>query len=1161
MRVVLDLQACQSPGSRRRGIGRYSLALAKAMAANPRGHEFIVLLNATLAEPIEYVRSQFDGLLPQSRLRVWDALAPTADYFPENRFRKHASEVLREQAIRALDPDIVHVTSLFEGLFDDLISTVPPHRDYRCAVTLYDLIPLVHSASYLTDPRTRSWYEERVEQLKRADLLLGISRFSCEEARELLAIPTDRLTDISGAADELFRQIEGADAFRAEVMARYGLARPFVMYAGGFDARKNIGALIRAYALLPDSLRRAHQLVIAGDAPEPERAELAAVMAAAGVGPGEVVFTGYVPDGDLVKLYNLCALYVFPSLHEGFGLPALEAMSSGAIVIGSNTSSLPEVIGRQDALFDPRDVHSIAGKISAALSDEAFRESLREHSRTQPANFSWAESARRALDAFEAAHERATHLPGQAVPVARDARERTALLPAPHSRAVDGELGAVDVFADADCSGVHASGSLERFEAVRDRYGRIVIELADDPYCAKTLPLATAGKVDILVRDERFGGALEILGRSPQARGMLVAMLYRGGGYHALKKALDGHLSAEVLADLVPAEGLAAFGESQVLTDFVTASRGATGPGLAWRSILGVAVAELLDVEGLADAPDRDCRRLARALSWNLLRPARGRQWLVDISNLFVRDAGTGIQRVVRHILDELIFDPPPGCRIEPVHLGDDGVLRYARSYCQRRYFPEETLPADEVVEMSEDDLYLGLDLAAHLIPMHLDLFRSMRNRGVRQYFVVYDLLPLLRPDCFDPPSLPVFRAWYDAIAEIADGVVCISRAVADEFERWLHQSRPERLRPLHVGFFHLGADVEAESEIGPSTDLADSRLAALADRPTFLMVGTIEPRKGHAQVLAAFERLWEQGVDVNLLIVGKPGWLVEAFLQRLREHPRRGSRLFWFESAGDDLLVAAYRRSSALIMASEGEGFGLPLIEAAHHGLPLVVRNLPVFREVAGENAHYFEGYDAADLADALRTWLELAAVGKAPQPAGVRWLTWRESANQLVELLLQQQWVYAWLPGEVRRHGAYDHRFLTQVGHFDRGEMRTSGAAGLLLYGPYVAVPAGRYRVVLYGGAGRVGDGVWVDIVSQAGARVHARTQLFAGRLPKGERLAEIDISLNADVSDLEIRIGVCNSTELWVREVEIRPSADHPITAGTLLARPSSITANAH
>lgn len=1137
MHIVLDLQACQSPESSRRGIGRYSLALAKAIAKEAGHHRVTVMLNGGLEESVEFLRGQFDGLLPPDQVTTWRALVPTAFIEPSNFFRMHASEALRAEKLRSLQPDVVHVASLFEGLADDVIATVPVKAGYASVVTLYDLIPLANKDVYLADPRVHRWYMEKVSYLHRAQTLMGISQFSCDEASQLLGISAERLTNISGAVDAVFAPLAGAQGYRTELMHRYGLHRPFVMYAGGFDSRKNIAALVRSFARLPSQLRRAHQLVIVGGAPAPERAALDALIGELGMAAGEVVFAGYVPDDDLVKLYNLCALYVFPSLQEGFGLPALEAMASGAVVIGSSTSSLPEVIAYPAALFDPRSDGSISAKMAMALTNGDFRARFREHAQQQCRRFSWRESARRAMDAFEVAAERCKQ-----VEPARERKRETkgpdgliaALLPAPDSE-LDELTHGFTIYADGDCGNVKADRPLADFRQNRDVRAvvRVLLELANHPYCAKTMGFAAKGPVDVVLRDGQLGVPLHLMMRSAEGRRLVVALLYHSGGYRALRMAAASDFTPESLDELVSPEGLARFGRCQVLH----AGAGAVADTarqrvLGWRESTREVVAELVGIEGAATASDQDWIQIAAALADNL--PASGRQWLVDISNLAIRDAGTGIQRVVRHVLDELVASPPPGYRVEPVRLGDDGVLRYARSYCQRRYFPNEELPPDEPVECTQGDVFLGLDLAAHLIPAHKRLFIDLRARGVKSYFVVYDLLPLLRPDCFEPHLLPLLRAWYEAIAEVADGILCISQAVADEFELWLHQSRPLRHRPLSIGWFHLGADlapIETHSEVHPST----TEMEYLGDRATFVMVGTIEPRKGHAQALAAFEKLWQRGNQVNLLIIGKPGWLIGDLIQRLRQHPQRGSRLFWLERANDATLLAAYRNASALIMASEGEGFGLPLIEAAHHDLALIVRDLPVFREIAGAHAFYFSGHESEDLASAVSSWLALDAKGLAPHPSGMTWRTWREAAAQLVDVICTSGYVHRWMPTQLRRYSVTDYRWQTNVGKLVRGCMATDGRAGLLLYGLPIQLLAGQYIVRARGN----GSGMASLEVCSAGAIIgHVRRDVAMGVVSEKGLLVELVLSLERDAEDLEIRVRVEANAKLWLSEISIHP-----------------------
>jgi glycosyltransferase involved in cell wall biosynthesis len=180
-------------------------------------------------------------------------------------------------------------------------------------------------------------------------------------------------------------------------------------------------------------------------------------------------------------------------------------------------------------------------------------------------------------------------------------------------------------------------------------------------------------------------------------------------------------------------------------------------------------------------------------------------------------------------------------------------------------------------------------------------------------------------------------------------------------------------------------------------------------------MVGTIEPRKGHLQTIAAFDALWAQGLDVNLVIVGKEGWIglpddqrrtIPTIVATLRNHPQLGKRLFWLDGISDEYLERIYAASACLIAASEDEGFGLPLIEAAQHKLPILARDIPVFREVAGEHAYYFSGDKAGDLAMAARAWLKLHAEGRAPHSADMPWLTWKQSAARLLQIVLNDEW-----------------------------------------------------------------------------------------------------------------------------------------------------------
>ena len=406
MRLILDLQACQA-SSMHRGIGRYSMALALAMARNSAGHELRIVLNEDYPDSVAAIRKAFDGLVPQSQIGTFVTPVPAGEVDPRNAWRVHTAERVRAHYLASLRPDVVHVASLFEGLGDNVVASVPPGgAAFDTAVTLYDLIPLMRKERYLGDPNVAAWYYRKLESLKEAELLLAISSSAREEGIALLDLPPERVVNISSAVDASFRPRVLAPEARAALLARHGLRRDFIMYTGGIDYRKNIEGLIEAYARLPAPLRAQYQLAVVCSIQDPDRFRLERLAAKFNLPKDDLVLTGFVSDDDLISLYNCTSLFVFPSLHEGFGLPALEAMACGAPVIGSNTSSIPEVIGRADAMFDPTSVEAISCAMAQVLLDPARQADLRAYGLVRAGRFSWDASARRAIAAFEEAHGR-----------------------------------------------------------------------------------------------------------------------------------------------------------------------------------------------------------------------------------------------------------------------------------------------------------------------------------------------------------------------------------------------------------------------------------------------------------------------------------------------------------------------------------------------------------------------------------------------------------------------------------------------------------------------------------------------------------------------------------------------------------------------------------
>lgn len=401
---------------------------------------------------------------------------------------------------------------------------------------------------------------------------------------------------------------------------------------------------------------------------------------------------------------------------------------------------------------------------------------------------------------------------------------------------------------------------------------------------------------------------------------------------------------------------------------------------------------------------DAQLSRLANALVRTLPIAKSARQILIDVSAICRTDLKTGIQRVVRSLLLELLESPPAGYRIEPVYFSDatgEWSLRYAREYVSGLIGVYGSWLQDELVECQPGDIFLGLDFTSAIIieNQRCQQFRSMHCDGVKSQFVVYDILPLLKPNAFPQGASEVHKAWVMAIAGLGEKLICISHAVASELKTWIAEQRIAP--PKVIDAFHLGADVSSSAPtLGMPAD-AGQVLGELRKRVTFLMVGTIEPRKGVSQALAAFELLWAKGYEVNLALVGKPGWQVEALIKKLKKHPQLDQKLFWLKGISDEYLESIYATASCLLAASEAEGFGLPLIEAAQKGLPIIARDIPVFREVVGTHAYFFAGDDRESLATSLEDWLVLFEKGSHPQSSDMPWLTWKQSAEQLKALI----------------------------------------------------------------------------------------------------------------------------------------------------------------
>jgi glycosyltransferase involved in cell wall biosynthesis len=171
----------------------------------------------------------------------------------------------------------------------------------------------------------------------------------------------------------------------------------------------------------------------------------------------------------------------------------------------------------------------------------------------------------------------------------------------------------------------------------------------------------------------------------------------------------------------------------------------------------------------------------------------------------------------------------------------------------------------------------------------------------------------------------------------------------------------------------------------------------------SFLMVGTIEPRKGYDQVIKAFEKLWQDNHQFNLVIVGKQGWMMDEFISNLKIHTELNKRLFWFNDLDDNHLELIYKNCSCLIAASYEEGFGLPLIEAMQYNVPIIARKIEVFVEILGEYAHYFyNDKNPETITNTILNWIKTRNLKGTTFVKSIKYSNWFESSQQLLQILI---------------------------------------------------------------------------------------------------------------------------------------------------------------
>ncbi|MBF5090880.1 glycosyltransferase family 4 protein [Novosphingobium sp. NBM11] len=367
------------------------------------------------------------------------------------------------------------------------------------------------------------------------------------------------------------------------------------------------------------------------------------------------------------------------------------------------------------------------------------------------------------------------------------------------------------------------------------------------------------------------------------------------------------------------------------------------------------------------------------------------RHLYIDLAVISRDDAGTGIQRVVRGLALALLNET-----------GSQWDVRFVSAFRRSAYhlisWPNGAMLKKAEIRGRPGDVFLGLDFSLDAVRRHRQQLAQFKQDGGALWFLVCDLLPVQRPEWFSPNNVIRYKAWLEVIAGIADGFFCISPQTQAELATVM-KDRFGLSSGYHSVVIPMGHDIMQSVPSG-RIEHRDLHGRPELNAPFTLIVGTLEPRKGHADILAAYSELWRKGASDRLVLVGRMGWRVGDLREQILSHPEFGKKLLWLDDVDDDELELIYQGSQGVIIASLAEGFGLPLIEALGYRKPVLARDLPIFRQHEKLGVRYFPANGGPTaVAAAIASWIEDIRAGGIAVTAPSS--SWQDATQTILDAL----------------------------------------------------------------------------------------------------------------------------------------------------------------
>ena len=376
----------------KRGFGRFTRELLEAVLQADRTNEYLFFLDRETAES-EHLPDNAKTIIVDTRVSPVKAAAA-------NGSRSLADLWAMSRTVSAYKMDVF--------FFPAVYSYFPIFNSAKIIVTIHDVIADRHPK--LIFPNFKSEFFWKLKQnlaVRQADLILTVSQHSKRQIAGYFSLPDSKMRVICEGARPIFKKVRRSGLKMLEKLEKYNLheSENFLLYVGGISPHKNLSTLIEAFVSVDSALKSENlKLVLVGDYKDDPffsaYPHLKKQIAELGL-ENKVIFTGFVPDEDLVYLYNASQLLVFPSFEEGFGLPAIEAMACGTPVAASYGSSLPEVLGVAGSYFDPRSAAEMAAAITKILSCHSLRNLMSQKGLERAEEFQWSKAASQTLEIFD----------------------------------------------------------------------------------------------------------------------------------------------------------------------------------------------------------------------------------------------------------------------------------------------------------------------------------------------------------------------------------------------------------------------------------------------------------------------------------------------------------------------------------------------------------------------------------------------------------------------------------------------------------------------------------------------------------------------------------------------------------------------------------------